>query len=189
PREQAAPSKESTMNAALRNLILAVLSVAALLPLTGTASAENYRSSYWAWRYRHRNTTGSLNQKVLSYAQSKYGTQDGNGECWTLVDNALRSAGANTSGDANLVFGQAIALSSVIPGDVLQFKNAHFEHHNPNGSWYSNDFPQHTAIVSSVQGRTITMLNQNVNGNRTVQSTTINLDDLKSGSVQAYRPQ
>jgi hypothetical protein len=178
------------MNRSLRNGLLAVLSVVVLLPLAGTASAQSNHYSYWAWRHRHRTgATGSLNQKVLSYAQSMYGKQDGNGECWTLVDDALRSAGANTSGDANLVFGQSIGLGSVIPGDVLQFKNAHFEHHNPNGSWYSNDFPQHTAIVSSVQGRSITMLNQNVNGNRTVQSSTINLDDLKSGSVQAYRPQ
>jgi hypothetical protein len=176
------------MTATLRKMTFALLSVIALLPLAGTASAETYHYPYW-WRYRHHNTTGSLNQKVLSYAQSKYGTQDGNGECWTLVDDALRSAGANTSGDASLVFGQSIALSSVTPGDVLQFKNAHFVHTSPSGGSSWNDFPQHTAIVSSVQGRTITMLNQNVNGNRTVQYSTINLDDLKSGSIQAYRPQ
>jgi hypothetical protein len=177
------------MNATLRNWTLAVLSVVALLPLAGTASAQSYRSSYW-WRHRPHNTTASLNQKVLAYAQGMVGRQDGNGECWTLVDNALRSAGANTSGDSNYVFGQAISVGSVMPGDVIQFTSAHFVHTNPNGSWYSNDLgtPNHTAIVSSVQGRQITLLNQNVNGNRTVQYTTINLDDLKSGSLQAYRP-
>jgi hypothetical protein len=175
------------MNASLRNLILAVLSVAALLPLTGAASAQNYYP--WWSRHRHPNTA-SFNQKVLSYAQSKYGTQDGNGECWTLVDDALRSAGANTSGDSNYVFGTPIATSSVIPGDVIQFTSAKFVHNYPGGgsSWNILGYPNHTAIVSSVQGRQITLLNQNVNNNKTVQYTTINLDDLQSGSMQAYRP-
>src|SRR5262249_29240638 len=131
PGEQAAPStKESTMNATLRNWTLAVLSVVALLPLAGTASAQSYRSSYWWRHYRPHNTTGSLNQKVLSYAQGMLGKQDGNGECWTLVDNALRSAGADASGDSNYVFGQAISVGSVSPGDVIQFTRAHFVHTN-----------------------------------------------------------
>jgi hypothetical protein len=179
------------MTTTKRYMTLALLCVIGLLPLTGTASAQSYRNSYW-WRHRHQNTaTASLNQKVLAYAQGMVGKPDGNGECWTLVDDALRSAGANTSGDVNFVFGQPIATSSVIPGDVIQFTSAKFVHTNPGGgsSWFTLGYPNHTAIVSSVQGGQITLLNQNINGNRTVQYTTINLGGLQSGSMQAYRPQ
>src|SRR5262249_12326025 len=40
-----------------------------------------------------------LNQKVLAYGQAQLGKEVGNGECWTLVDEALKAAGADTSGD------------------------------------------------------------------------------------------
>jgi hypothetical protein len=129
-----------------------------------------------------------LNQKVLAYAQAHLGKEVGNGECWTLVDEALKSAGADTSGDGRCEFGRSIALNAVIPGDLLQFEKAHFEHRE-GGRSSSQDMPHHSAIVSSVEGRKVTVLNQNVNGSRKVQYSSFNLDDLQRGSLQAYRPQ
>src|SRR5262249_41216733 len=124
-----------------------------------------------------------LNQKVLSYAQAHLGQVVGNGECWTLVDEALKSAGADTSGDGNCVFGRSVALEAVIPGALIQFEKAHFEHRE-GGRMSASDMPHHSAVVSSVQGRRISLLNQNVNGSRKVQYSLINLDDLQRGSVQ-----
>jgi hypothetical protein len=129
-----------------------------------------------------------LNQKVLAYAQAHLGQEVGNGECWTLVDEAVKAAGADTSGDGQCVFGRPIALSAVIPGDLLQFEKVHFEHRE-GGRSSSQDMPHHSAIVSAVEGRKVTVLNQNVNGSRKVQYSTFNLDDLQRGSLQAYRPQ
>lgn len=43
--------------------------------------------------------------------------------------------------------------------------------------------------MASVSGRTLTLLNQNVNGNMTVQYSTIDLGDRQpGGTIQAYRP-
>lgn len=130
----------------------------------------------------------SINDKVLSFAKDHLHTQVGNGECWTLVDQALRAAGADTRGDAGYVFGATIPLSQVAPGDVLQFENVHFKHVDAH-SWYTQEFPHHTAIVASVDGSKITLLNQNVNGDRTVQYTTIDMADFVDGTITAYHPQ
>src|SRR5262249_46735990 len=92
------------------------------------------------------------------------------------------------------VFGKQISLNSVQPGDILQFEDVTFEHHNTDGSWYSNSFQHHTAVVASVtvlRGRVlrITILQQNVNGNRTVQTGLIIMGDRKGGTITAFRPQ
>ena len=46
----------------------------------------------------------------------------------------------------------------------------------------------HTAIVAKVKGKTITYLNQNHNGIKTVGATTINLDERKGGTIEFFRP-
>ncbi len=134
----------------------------------------------------------TLNSKVLRYARSQMGRQVGNGECWTLVDQALRAAGAHRPGQAgygSYIFGKRISRWTLRAGDVIQFENVTFKHTDPNGSWSTNNFPHHTAIVASVRGSQITLLNQNVNGNRTVQTTTINLADCQGGTMRYFRPQ
>jgi hypothetical protein len=135
----------------------------------------------------------SLNERVRKYAESMLGKQVGNGECWTLVNAALNKAGAKQPGQGGYgtyVFGKEVALKDVKPGDILQFENVVFKHTNPNGSSYTNNFPHHTAIVNKVQGRQIDLLHQNVNGNRTVQTGTINLDHKQpGGTLLGYRPQ
>jgi hypothetical protein len=129
-----------------------------------------------------------LNDKVLAYAQSEMGIQVGNGECWTLVDQALASAGAQRPGTGGLglyEFGNAEAVSAVVPGDVLQFENIKFV--APNGAWMT--FPHHTAIVGEVHGTQIVLLEQNVNNDRHVQRGTIDLADLQAGgTLNAFRP-
>ncbi len=133
-----------------------------------------------------------LNLKVLQFARAQMGRQVGNGECWTLADQALDAAGAHRpgrNGYASYVFGREIGLRALQPGDVIQFENVHFEHHSPNGSWYSNDFPHHTVIVARVQGQRITLLHQNINGDRRVQTGTIDLADRQGGSMRYFRPQ
>ena len=106
-----------------------------------------------------------------------------------MIDEALRAAGADTSGNANYIFGQAIGLATIMAGDVLQFEGVTFAGINPaNGGNYRQDLPHHTAIVYAVEGTKITLINQNVNGDRTVQLTTIDLADLQGGDIFAYRP-
>jgi hypothetical protein len=136
------------------------------------------------------NANPGLNDSVLAFALAALGTQVGDGGCWALADQALQAAGADTSGDFSCIFGSSIGLDAVIPGDILQFEGVHFEGPDPViGGWYWQDFPHHTAIVYAVNGSQITLLNQNINGDTTVQFTTINLADWQTGNIFAYRPQ
>jgi hypothetical protein len=134
----------------------------------------------------------ALSRKVLRYARSQMGRQVGNGECWTLADRALRFAGARRPGRGSYgsyVFGRRIGRRSLQPGDVIQFEGVTFKHTGPDGSWSSMSFPHHTAIVAAVRGNRVTLLNQNVSGDRTVQTTTINMADFRGGRMAYFRPQ
>jgi hypothetical protein len=133
----------------------------------------------------------TVNPKILQYARSQLGRQVGNGECWTLADQALRYAGARRPGQGgygSYVFGKKISRRALQAGDVIQFENVTFVHRGPN-SWSSNQFPHHTAIVAAVSGNRITLLHQNVNGRRTVQTGTIDMADFQRGTMTYFRPQ
>jgi hypothetical protein len=139
------------------------------------------------------NTTpvASLNQQVLDFARGKLGQQVGDGQCQTLVNAALDAAGAQRPGQGQEIdhFGTVVDLNAVKAGDVLQFENVNFKHTNADGSWFTNNFPHHTAIVEAVSGSRLTLLHQNLNGDLRVQETTIDLNDrLSGGSITAFQP-
>ena len=112
--------------------------------------------------------SGSISSKTLAWAHAKLGHQVGGGECWDLVDHALRAAGAKSSattgGQDDYVWGTPIALQQVMPGDILQFRNfivtttietvVRF----PDGTGYHESEapfarrPHHSAIVHRVLG-------------------------------------
>lgn len=68
-----------------------------------------------------------ISSKVVSWAHGKLGQRVGRGECWDLVDAALKAAGARSSTtkghDDDYNWGTAIRLEEVAPGDVLQFRD------------------------------------------------------------------
>jgi len=68
-----------------------------------------------------------ISSKVVTWAHGKLGQQVGRGECWDLIDRALRAAGARSSTttgrDDDYVWGRLIRLEEVSPGDILQFRN------------------------------------------------------------------
>jgi RHS repeat-associated protein len=75
----------------------------------------------------------SLNQTVAEYAQRNIGKKAvGKGECWDLGEEALKSAGAQTSkdltpnfgADSDYVWGTPVKdLKNLEPGDILQFRD------------------------------------------------------------------
>jgi hypothetical protein len=74
--------------------------------------------------------------------------------------------------------------AAVAPGDVVQFSNADF-----SGSGSAQMFPHHTAIIESYLGNgKFSVLQQNVNGNLTVQHGVINFAQLRTGIVWVYQP-
>lgn len=127
----------------------------------------------------------ALNRKVLEFAYNHLGQQVAGGQCWALGAEALDYAGA--APPRGVVFGKEVPLKDALPGDILEFSNAVVV--NPDGSRWTFGTPFHTAIVNSREGTRMTILQQNVNGLLKVEQTTIDLANLKSGSVTAYRPQ
>src|SRR5258706_10511151 len=73
-------------------------------------------------------------QTPVSYAQGRLGTRVGNGECFTLVDRALRAGGFKSAADfgtvapeVNYVWGSSVPLSDLRANDIIQFRNYRFD--------------------------------------------------------------
>jgi hypothetical protein len=108
---------------------------------------------------------------AIAFAQRQVGRFE-DGECWTLVERALIGAGAkssriltpNFSATSAYVWGTAVQINAVQPGDVLQFsryvwtKSVTTDVTNPDGSGSVNTedqeegrgLPQHSALVVRV---------------------------------------
>ena len=122
-------------------------------------------------------SAANIADQVLAYPQGQYGHRVGDGECFTLADRALRAAGARSASDfgrvtatADYVWGRAVDLSDLRPGDVIQFRRYRYDREivteDGNRRTTNTDFqerPHHTAIVESVDGNgAVTVLEQNV---------------------------
>jgi hypothetical protein len=111
----------------------------------------------------------------------------GDGECTHLVEAALKNAGAKP-GDFhdqnNYVWGQVETVGTMQRGDIIQLSNARFT--GPNGAFF--DFPKHTAIIVAKSGNQVTVMEQNVNGQRFVHRDTYDFSWPHTGSYVVYRP-
>lgn len=125
----------------------------------------------------------SIQDKILNYSLQNLGKKIDKGECWDLAAGALNFA--NADWDLSYNFGLKINYpkQELKPADILQFTNIKLK--LPNGSM---SFPKHTAIVYKANGKIVTLLQQNFNKKRYVDTLTINMDYIKSGKVEAYRP-
>ena len=144
-----------------------------------------------------------VNQKVLAFAEANVGQKVGRGQCTDLAEAAYAAAGAEseaklgpTGPNADYVWGTLVdtvttsnhSLAGVLPGDVIQFRDVMLVHTTKTAS-------HHTAIVESVSGSTIQVLEQDVGDANTpdsvrytVQHGTYDLSDLQSGTMWIYQP-
>ena len=156
-------------------------------------------------------------QQIMNFITQKMGTHHGDGQCFTLADDALKKAGAKSAADfgtvtddADYVWGTAVKLSDVKPGDFIQFRNYSYERKirtdNPDGTWSESEDkkgrPHHTAIVEQVNGDgSLVVLEQNApKGDPVARNTlyfksgTAESGNTKTtikvqGAVRFYRPQ
>jgi hypothetical protein len=120
--------------------------------------------------------------KILEYSMKNFGKKVDRGECWDLANGALNYA--NADWEAPFKFGEKVDYKKDLqPGDILQFTNIKMK--MPSGGM---SFPKHTAIVYKAKGNEVTLLHQNFNNKKTVDSVTISFDYIKSGKIEAYRP-
>jgi hypothetical protein len=161
-------------------------------------------------------STATLAEKIVAYPRRNAGQKVGDGECFTLVDNALTNAGAKSASafctvapDADYIWGTSVSLGDVRPGDIVQLRNYRFDREvvtkKPGEKVTDTDFQErehHTAIVERVDGAgAVTVLEQNVEGSPVVRTQLFFKDvpqataDNKtttikvSGSFWFYRPQ
>lgn len=163
------------------------------------------------------NNAPTMAERIVSYPRRHRGQRVGDGECFTLADRALTSAGARTAADygpvtpdVDYIWGTSVQLGALQAGDVIQFRNYRYdrevETRHPDGSVTTDtDFqerPHHTAIVEQVgAGGEITVLEQNSpvgsavtrtrlffsGGQQSSGGTTTKIS--VSGTVWFYRPQ
>jgi hypothetical protein len=123
---------------------------------------------------------------AIAFCQRQIGRY-GNGECWTLVEDAVVGAGGRSSrtltphfsARSSYVWGTAVPVNGLQAGDVLQFSGYSWTRTtrtrvtNPDGSWTSNDrfrtetrgSPQHSAlVVRIVSAGIVEVIEQNVPG-------------------------
>jgi hypothetical protein len=129
-----------------------------------------------------------INVRVANFAVEHLGKQIGNGECWTLAKEALVSAGAQAPRD--YAFGRELQQGEPwLPGDIIQFTSCHFVDVQPHRrSTFDLGSPNHTAIIHSMPNGKVVILQQNVNGDRHVQTQTLNFANMVGGSYKLFRP-
>ena len=152
---------------------------------------------------------GSVSVKMAAFARGKLGEKVGDGECTTLVNEALADSGGRVlqhpEADGEYRWGELVkSAKDARPGDILQFEKVSFQgrrqtmgdNGEPTLTISRVSFPHHSAIVTAVgpRGKTLTMLHQNGPGPdghslRTVQETTLILSEKRpGGSLRIYRP-
>jgi len=130
-----------------------------------------------------RGPISEIQREVVNFAADNVGKRVGRGECWDLADQALRAAGAEPP--RGYTFGDRIPLTEIQPGDILQFTSARFDE---PGYWTIMGMPNHTAVVHAVGDTRAFILQQNFNGQRHVTPYDLNLNNLTSGRLEAFRP-
>lgn len=121
--------------------------------------------------------------KIVSYSLGHMGKKISRGECWDLAEGALNSSGAVWTPPYDYGTKLNYKKEALQPADILQFSDVTFA--LPNGSM---SFPHHTAIVYKASGKQVTIFQQNFNNKRYVDTLTINLDWIRKGKLEAYRP-
>lgn len=145
-----------------------------------------------------------FNESVAAYAESARNTQVGDGECWTLGQQAL-AATPGAMLPQGYTFGPVVYEAEagatapiaytdrIARGDIIQFLSARFETKSPQGFITKQMMvgaPHHTSVIVNVSAdnRTVDVLHQNVGGIRTVQPGEFNLDEISAGHITIYRP-
>lgn len=122
------------------------------------------------------------NSAIVDYCRRNNGRKVGDGECWTLANEAFKATGKRRPGADNRVWGREVDYRSegVRPGDIVEFQSALFPGYI-TGS-------KHTAIVAEGGKGDIVIAEQNMAGSRKVAFRPINLNSKVRGKVTVYRP-
>lgn len=156
-----------------------ILTLAFAFMLVSCASKSAKTSDVAVYRAR----AGDPAPRIAAFCLAKTGQRVGNGECWTLANDAFTSAGARRPGRDLRVWGRIVtSKESLKPGDVIEFQSARFSDGTITGT-------AHTAVVVKGGNREKFSIAEQNWGMKTVRLRETNLNLLVSGKVRVYRPQ
>jgi len=123
-------------------------------------------------------------KQMIKYGQQHVGQRvaaDSKGECTDFISAALKAVGAkggDFSKEPYYTWGSPIkatggGLARPWPGEIVQFVNCTFK-----GDNWTQSFPKHSALIESANGWVATLLHQNVNGQRVVVRSTLDMSKL-----------
>ncbi|KAI9737719.1 MAG: hypothetical protein M1818_005723 [Claussenomyces sp. TS43310] len=157
---------------------------------------EDYRE-----QYSHR---------VARWCEAKMGQQVGNGECWTLADEALKAVAAEERAQGlepcmssqGLVHGSVlysylppkpseprggVDAAGVARGDIAQFLTAHFKRKDGMGESWAGA-PDHTAVITHVEkGGVLRVVESNSGGVKRVKEGRYDFSELVKGEIRIFR--
>lgn len=122
--------------------------------------------------------------KIVAFCKDRLGKKVGNGECWTLADEAFKTCGLKRPGSNNRVWGRLLDLKTekMEPGDIVEYRSAEFSDGSRTG-------PVHTSVVVKGGRRErATIAEQNWGGDKTVREASFDAGELVSGELMVYRP-
>lgn len=131
------------------------------------------------------NASAGSRAGIVEFCVSKKGRKVGDGECWALANEAMKSAGKSRPGSDMRAWGRLVnpAWESIQAGDILEFERARFSEGIITGS-------HHTAVViRGGRAGNFTVAEQNFSGNKRVSFREMSLRTRVSGKVAVYRPE
>ena len=149
---------------------------------------------------------------VANWSESKLDQQVGDGECWTLANNALVAVGSQLSSrgqepcmpSQSYVHGAliysflpakslrpdprgSISGAGVTRGDIVQLCEAHFVAKDGMSEKCAGA-PDHTAVIVGVESQgVIKVVEQNVGGVKRVRAGSYDMSELVKGEVRIFR--
>jgi hypothetical protein len=140
------------------------------------------------------------------------GQQVGDGECWTLANEALKAIGASASSQGrepcmpsqsyvhgSLIYSFTPATSpypeprggvreaGVARGDIVQLLSAHFKSKDGRNQKWAGA-PDHTAVVVGVEpDDVVRVVEQNIGGVKKVREGSYDMSELVKGEARIFR--
>lgn len=149
---------------------------------------------------------------VAAWSESKMGQQVGDGECWTLANNALVAVAQEFSSrgqepcmpsqsynHGHIVYSYipsqsphpvpkgGVLEAGVARGDIIQLLSAHFKSRDGRSEKWAGA-PDHTAIITGVDPNgVLRTVEQNVGFVKRVQKGSYDMGELVKGEVRIFR--
>ena len=127
--------------------------------------------------------SAEIPKKIVAFCKANLRKQVGNGECWTLANEAFKACGLRRPGSDLRVWGRLIDLETedLEAGDIVEYQKVGFADGSRTG-------PFHTSVVVKGGTRGKAIIAEQNWGQKTVRESPFDINDVVSGKIMVYRP-